>query len=67
MKFNKDLLKYLALFGNLGFIVMYNVLLWVAFYKLYERFVGFSSLVFIIFIFIGIVSAFYNIYKYIMK
>lgn len=67
MKFNKDLLKYLALFGNLGFIVMYNILLWVAFYKLYERFVGFSSLVFIIFIFIGIVSAFYNIYKYIMK
>lgn len=67
MKINKDLLKYLALFGNLGFIVMYNILLWVAFYKLYERFIGFSSLVFIIFIFIGIVSAFYNIYKYIMK
>ena len=67
MKISKDLLKYLALFGNLGFIVMYNILLWIAFYKIYERFVGFSSLVFISFVFIGIVSAFYNIYKYINK
>ena len=67
MKFNKDLLKYLALFGHLGFLVMYNVLLWVVFYKIYERFLGFSSIVFIIFICIGIASAFYSIYKYIMK
>ena len=67
MKINKDLLKYLALFGNLGFIVMYNILLWIAFYKIYEKFLGFSSIVFIVFVCIGIVSAFYNIYKYIMK
>lgn len=67
MKFDKDLLKALALFGNIGFIVMYNILLWIAFYKLYEKFFGFSTVIFISFVFIGIFSAFYKIYKYISK
>ena len=67
MKLNKEILKYLSLLGNLGFIVMSNILVSIFLYKLYERFFGFNSLIFIIFILFGIISAFYNIYKLIMK
>ncbi len=67
MKINKEMLKYISLLGNLGFIIMSNILVSVFLYKLYERIFGFNSLVFIIFIIFGIISAFYNIYKLIMK
>ena len=67
MKLNKEILKYLSLLGNLGFIVMSNILVSIFLYKVYERFCAFNSLIFIIFILFGIISAFYNIYKLIMK
>ena len=67
MKLNKEILKYLSLLGNLGFIVMSNILVSIFLYKVYERFFVFNSLIFIIFILFGIISAFYNIYKLIMK
>ena len=50
MKLNKEILKYLSLLGNLGFIVMSNILVSIFLYKVYERFFGFNSLIFIIFI-----------------
>lgn len=67
MKLNKDLIKYLSLLGNLGFIVMYHIFLCIFIYRLYERFFGFNSFIFIFLVLFGIGSAFYNIYKLIMK
>lgn len=67
MKINKDLLKYLSLLGNLGFIIMSNILVAILFYKIYEWLFGFSSILFIVFVILGIVSGFYSIYKFIMK
>lgn len=67
MKMDRDLLKYLALLGNLGFIIIWNILISVILYKIYEWLFGFSSLVFIVLIILGVISGFYSIYKFIMK
>lgn len=63
----KDLIKYVALLGNLGFIIMSNILVAVFIYKLIEKYFFRSTLLFILLLLLGIVSGFYNVYKMIMK
>jgi len=67
MKMDKDLIRFLLLLGNLGFVFIFNILFYVLIYKLFERFFGFNSLVFIGLIILGIISAFYNAYRMIIR
>lgn len=67
MKFDKDILKLIVLVGDMGFTVAINLLFCVYIYKLYERFFGFSSIVFILLILFGVFTSFYNIYKIIKR
>ena len=64
---DKDLIRFLLLLGNLGFVFIFNILFYVLIYKLFERFFGFNSLVFIGLIILGIISAFYNAYRMIIR
>lgn len=63
----KDLIKYMALLGNLGFIIMSNILVAVFIYKMIEKYFFRSTLLFILLLLLGIASGFYNVYKMIMK
>lgn len=63
----KDLIKYMALLGNLGFIIMSNILVAVFIYKAIEKYFFRSTLLFILLLLLGIASGFYNVYKMIMK
>lgn len=67
MRMDKDLIRFLLLLGNLGFVFIFNILFYVLIYKLFERFFGFNSLVFIGLIILGIISAFYNAYRMIIR
>ncbi len=67
MKLSKELLKNLALLSNLGLIIISHILIAIALYKVIQKLIGFNSFLFVIFIVMGIIGAFYNIYKYIFK
>lgn len=67
MKWSKELLKNLALLSNLGLLIISHILISIVLYKGIEKLIGFNSFLFIIFIIMGIIGAFYNIYKYIFK
>ncbi len=67
MKLSNELLKNLALLSNLGLIIISHILIAIALYKVIEKLIGFNSFLFVIFIVMGIIGAFYNIYKYIFK
>lgn len=67
LKFNKDFFKYFALLGTLGFTIIGNILVSLGIYKLIEKFLFKSQLLFIIFLFLGVASGFYNVYRMIMK
>jgi F0F1-type ATP synthase assembly protein I len=67
MKFNNDFFYYFSLLGQLGFIFIANILLFIYLYKFYEKFFGSNSLIFFILLFLGLVSAFYNCYKLLMR
>lgn len=67
MKWSKELLKNLALLSNLGLLIIIHILISIVLYKGIEKLIGFNSFLFIIFIIMGIIGAFYNIYKYIFK
>ena len=67
LKFNKDFFKYFELLGTLGFTIIGNILVALGFYKLIEKFLFESHLLFIIFLLLGVASGFYNVYKMIMR
>nr|WP_221893449.1 AtpZ/AtpI family protein [Cetobacterium sp. 2A] len=67
MFFNKEFFHYFSLLGFLGFLITGNILIFVAMYKLFEKYFFKSDILFIIFICIGVFSGFYNAYKTIMK
>lgn len=67
LKFNKEFFRYFALLGTLGFTIMGNILISLLIYKLIEKFLFKSQLLFIIFLFLGVASGFYSVYNMIMK
>jgi F0F1-type ATP synthase assembly protein I len=67
MKLNNDFFYYFSLLGQLGFVFIINILMFVYLYKLYEHFFGENTLVFILLLIVGIFSAFYNAYRLLMK
>lgn len=67
MKIDKEILDALILIGNIGFTVVINMLLCVYLYKIYEKHFGFSSIVFILLMILGVYLSFYNIINIIKK
>ncbi|MGL5088370.1 MAG: AtpZ/AtpI family protein [Cetobacterium sp.] len=67
MFFNKDFMHSFSLLGSLGFLMVGNIGVFVLIYKLIERFFFKSTPLFILLLVIGVFSAFYNVYKLIMK
>lgn len=68
LKFDKDFFKYLSLLGTLGFIIMGNILVSLAIYRyIIAKYIYESTVLFILFLLLGIASGFYSVYKQIMK
>ncbi len=67
MKLDKEFFYYFSLLGHLGFVFIGNILFFIFVYKLYEKWYGMNTILFFVFLFLGIFSAFYNCYKLIMK
>lgn len=64
---NKESIKYISLLGTLGLTPVLNLVVAIYLYKLFEKYFFKSLVVFIAFIFLAIINAFYSIYKNIMK
>lgn len=65
--FNKDFVKYFSLLGYLGFIMVFNIGIFVFLYKVIEKYFGSNTGLFILFVIIGVIGGFYNSYNVIMK
>lgn len=63
----KDLIRYLALLGHLGFVIIGNILVCIFIYKVIEKYLLKSTLLFVLLLLLGVASGFYSAYKLIMK
>lgn len=63
---NADVIRSLALFGNIGLTMVINIFVCIGIYKLIEMFYGKSSLLFIGLVILGVASGFYSVYKLIV-
>lgn len=64
---NKDVIYAISLLSSLGFTIVGNILIFVFLYKLIEKYFFKSTILFILFLIIGVISGFYNAYKMMMK
>lgn len=64
--FDRDNIRYISLMGQIGFIIISNILLCVFFYKIIEKYFVKSTILFIFFVLLGVMSGFYSVYKLIM-
>ncbi|MGL4981036.1 MAG: AtpZ/AtpI family protein [Fusobacteriaceae bacterium] len=64
---NREIVHSFSLLGYLGFILIGNLLSFIFLYKIIEKYLFSSQVLFIIFLVIGIFSGFYNAYRVIMK
>lgn len=64
---NKDVIHAISLLSYLGFLIVGNILLYIGIYKLIEKYLFKSTILFIILVIIGVISGFYNAYTAIMK
>ncbi len=70
MSFNKkykEAMYYVSLLGYLGFVMVFNILIFIFIYKMIEKYFFSNTLLFIFFLLIGIGSGFYNSYKLILN
>ncbi|WP_366944119.1 AtpZ/AtpI family protein [Fusobacterium sp.] len=68
LKFDREFFKYFSLLGTLGFIIIGNILVSLVIYKyIIARYIYESPILFIIFLILGVISGFYNVYTQIMK
>lgn len=65
--FNKDFIYYFSLLTSLGLLIIGNIGIFILVYKLIELYFFKSTPLFIFFIILGVISAFYNAYRVIMK
>lgn len=65
--FNKDIAYALSIFSYLGLSIIVNILIFVWLYKLFEKYICESTILFIVFLIVGIINGFYGAYKLIMK
>ncbi|MGL4403972.1 MAG: AtpZ/AtpI family protein [Fusobacteriaceae bacterium] len=64
---DREIMYSFSLLGYLGFILIGNILFFIFIYKIIEKYLFSNTILFIIFLLIGIFSGFYNVYKVIMK
>lgn len=64
---DREVFHSFSLLGYLGLILIGNILFFIFLYKMIEKYLFSSTVLFIIFLLIGIFSGFYNAYKVIMK
>lgn len=64
---NKDVIHAISLLSYLGFLIVGNILLYIGIYKLIEKYLFKSTILFIILVIIGVISGFYSVYTAIMK
>lgn len=64
---NKDVIHAISLLSYLGFLIVGNILLYIGIYKLIEKYLFKSTILFIILVIIGVISGFYSAYIAIMK
>jgi F0F1-type ATP synthase assembly protein I len=64
---DREIMYSFSLLGYLGFILIGNILFFIFIYKIKEKYHFSNTILFIIFLLIGIFSGFYNAYKVIMK
>ena len=62
-----DFFYYMSLLGYLGFIMAFNILIFLFAYRFLAKKIGDNVFVMLIFLILGVVSAFYNAYKILMK
>lgn len=60
---DKNVFYYFALLGQVGLILIINILICVGVYKLAERFTGQNPILFIGLVILGVFSGFYSVYK----
>lgn len=65
--FDRDVMKSFSLLGYISLILVGNILVYVYIYKVIERYLFRSNILFIFMIVLGVVSGFYGVYKAIMK
>lgn len=64
---NKDVIYAVSLLTQIGLTLIGNILVYVFLYKLIEKYLFKSTILFIGMILVGVISGFYNTYKLIMK
>ena len=62
-----DIFYYLSLLTQLGFTIIFSILICIFLYKVIAKFTGENIFLFIFFIILGVVGGFYNVYKLILK
>ncbi len=68
MKKNNSIFYYFSLIGQLGLLMIVNMLLFVFLYKfLISKYIIENALVFIFFVIMGVVSGFYSVLKLIFR
>ena len=70
MKFHKkygEFMYYASLLGHLGFVMVFNILFFIFIYKMIEKYLFSSTILFISLVLVGVFSGFYNVFKMIMR
>lgn len=62
-----DIFYYLSLLTQLGFTIIFSILICIFIYKVIAKFIGENIFLFVFFIVLGVAGGFYNAYKLIMK
>lgn len=63
----KEVAYAFSLLSYLGIVMIGNILVCIGIYKVIEKYYKKSTILFIIFVLLGVASGFLNIYKLIMK
>ncbi|MGL5124264.1 MAG: hypothetical protein ACRC6K_08980 [Fusobacteriaceae bacterium] len=65
--FDKEVIYSFSLLGYIGLLLIGNIMLYVGIYKIIEKILIKSALLFVILLIVGIFSGFYSVYRVIIK
>lgn len=67
-RIDPNIIHAVSLLGYIGFLLIGSILINIGIYKIIEKYFSYkSNVLFLIFVLLGVISGFYNIYKVIMK
>lgn len=70
MKFHEkynEFMYYASLLGYLGFVMIFNILIFIFIYKMIEKYFFSNTFLFIVLMLVGIFSGFYNVFRLILR